>query len=232
MTITRWDYSKSLSNYHFDSTINEDHQPHYKVIGRIEGDLAGLYEQQLKLHTPQANSFLSRFKVQSDRDDLPFTADYDRAELEYLNLPPDHTFFYNLRCGENETIQRIYDSFRFERRGGSFHIQRPGGMFPYHIDEIPYIKGNDPNSILDREPHRAARFEIQVFDWQPGHVWAVGNTYWKQWRAGDILWHNWRDTPHGTCNFGRSDRVTLQITGICSDETLEIIKNGNHVFEI
>jgi hypothetical protein len=229
---TRWDYSKQFSHYHFDPTVNEDADPHYKVIGRVEGDLAAVYEQQLQVHTPKANSFLSRFKVQRGIDDLPYTADYDRAELEYLNLPLDHTFFYNVPRTGNETIQRILDSFKFQRCGGSFHIQRPGGLFPYHIDEIPAIKDNDPESWLDQDPKWAARFEIQVFDWQPGHVWAVGNTYWKQWRAGDILWHDWRHTPHGTCNFGRTDRVTLQITGICSEETLEIIKNCNYVFKI
>jgi hypothetical protein len=232
MTITRWDYSKQFSQYHFDPTVNEDADPHYKLIGRVEGDLAAVYEQQLKVQTPKANSFLSRFKVQRNLDDLPFTAEYDQAELEYLNLPLDHTFFYNLPRTGNETVQRILDSFKFERCGGSFHIQRPGGIFPYHIDEIPSIKDNDPNSWLDTDPKWAARFEIQVFDWQPGHVWAVGNTYWKQWKAGDILWHDWRHTPHGTCNFGRSDRVTLQVTGVCSEETLEIIKNCDYVFKI
>ena len=61
---TRWEYSKSLSNYHFDTTINEDADPHYKIIGRIDGDLAAVYEQQLSIYTPKANSFVTRFKVQ------------------------------------------------------------------------------------------------------------------------------------------------------------------------
>lgn len=232
MTLTRWDYSKQFSNYHFDNNVNEDTNPHFKVIGRIEGNLAALYEEQLKVYTPEPNGFLNRMQVQNRRDDPPYTTDYDRAELEYLNLDPDHIFFYNLHRTGNKTIQRIIDSFKFKKAGGSFHIQKPGGIFPYHIDEIPGIKGNDPNSWLDKDPQWAARFEIQVFDWQPGHVWAIGNTYWKQWKAGDIVWHNWRDTPHGTCNLGRSDRVTLQVTGLCSEETLEIIKNCNHVFRI
>ena len=232
MTKTRWDYSKKFSKYHFDPTINEDADPHYKVIGRVEGDLAALYKQQLESYQPQGNGFLNRRKVQGKKDGPSFTEEYDRAELEYLNLPQDHEFFDNLEISGNHTIRRIFDSFGFTKSHGSFHIQRPGGLFPYHIDEIPGIKDNDPDSWLNKEPQWAARFEIQVFDWQPGHVWAVGNTYWKQWRAGDILWHDWRHTPHGTCNFGRTDRVTLQITGICSEETLEIIKNCNYVFKI
>ena len=232
MTTTRWDYSKQFSQYHFDPTINEDLAPHYKTIGRIEGDLAALYQQQLQAYTPAANGFLNRRKVQGKKDGSSFTESYDRAELEFLNLPLDHTFFDNLEITGNVKLQQILDSFRFTRASGSFHIQRPGAIFPYHIDELPGIKDNDPMSWLDRDPQWAARFEIQVFDWQPGHVWAVGNTYWKQWKSGDIVWHNWRDTPHGTCNFGRSDRVTLQVTGLCSNDTLEIIKNCNHVVKI
>lgn len=232
MTITRWEYSRKLSRYHFDTTINEDTNPHYRVIGRIEGNLAAVYEAQLKVYKPEANGFLNRLQVQTDKEDLPFTIEYDRAELEYLNLDPDHIFFYNLRGTDSPVVQQIINSFKFKRAKASFHIQKPGGLFPFHIDELPRLKRNDPNSWLDKAPQWAARFEIQVFDWQPGHVWAIGNTYWKQWRAGDIVWHNWRDTPHGTCNFSRSDRVTLQVTGLCSEETIAIINNANHIFRI
>ena len=230
--ITRWDYSKNLSNYHFDSTVNEDSDPHFKLIGRVIGDLNLIYQQQLAKHPAVANGFLNRLKVQQNWDHPPFTSEYDRAELELLKLNPDHVFFHNLSADDNPTIQKIIDSFKFSAGGASFHIQRPGGVFPYHIDELPGTKGNDPDSWLDKDPKWAARFEIQVLDWQPGHVWAVGNTYWKQWKAGDIVWHNWRNTPHGTCNLGRSDRVTLQVTGKCTEETLRIIDNKNYTLTV
>lgn len=230
--ITRWEYSKKLSNYHFDPTVNEDDCPPYKIIGRIEGDLIGEYQKQLYKHALQPNGFLNRLAVQSSINDVPYTQTYDEAELEYLGLSPDHVFFHNLKTNDNETVSKILTSFKFKHGGASFHVQRPGEIFPYHIDEIPAIKNNNPNSKLDQNPKWAARFEIQVFDWQPGHVWSIGNTYWKQWRAGDILWHDWRHTPHGTCNLGRSDRVTLQLTGICTQETIDIIQSGNLLIKI
>jgi hypothetical protein len=232
MTKTRWDYSKELSNYHFDNSINEDANPHFKIIGRVKGDLLGFYKRSLEKFNPEPNGFLNRLDVQLDWKDIPYTIDYDRAELEYLQLDPNHVFFHNLRYDKTDmAIIKILMSFKFKDNdlsGASFHIQRPGGVFPYHIDEIPGVKKNDPNSFLDKDPKWAARFEIQLYDWQPGHVWAVGNTYWKQWKAGDIAWHDWRNTPHGTANIGRSDRTTLQITGLCTEETLAIIANGNH----
>ena len=230
--ITRWDYSKSLSNYHFNPTINEDSNPHFKLIGRVEGDLNLIYQQQLAKYPEVANGFLNRLKVQTNSDAVPYTLEYDRAELELLKLDKDHVFFHNLSAAGNPTVQKIIDSFKFTSGTASFHVQRPGGMFPYHIDEIPGTKDNDPTSWLDLDPKWAARFEIQVLDWQPGHVWAVGNTYWKQWKAGDIVWHNWRNTPHGTCNLGRSDRITLQVTGKCTEETLRIIDNKNYTLTV
>jgi hypothetical protein len=103
-------------------------------------------------------------------------------------------------------------------------------MFPYHVDEIPNIKDNQIDHEFDKHPEQVARLEIMVYDWQPGHVWAYGNTYWKQWKAGDIAWHNWRDIPHGTANFGRSDRVTLQVTGLTTDLTLERLQKKSILF--
>jgi len=230
--LTRWDYSRQLSNYHFDNTVNEDSNPPYKIIGRVEGNLEDVYQQQLKLYQPQPNGFLNRLTVQSSIEDRPYTHDYDDAELKFLGLKKDHVFFHNLKTNGNRVVEKILDEFRFKHAGASFHIQQPGSIFPYHIDEIPAIKNNNPNSLLDKNPKWAARFEIQVFDWQPGHVWAIGNTYWKQWQAGDILWHDWRNTPHGTCNLGRSIRVTLQLTGICTQDTIDIITNGKKVIKI
>lgn len=227
--MNRWDYSKAKSSYHFDPTVKEDANPPFKIVGRIEGDLAGVYRDCLKCAQPEPNGFLNRLKVKHGWEDKPFTQALDQAELEFLQLDPNHVFFYNLKATGTALYQQIVAALKFRRSGGNFHIQRPGGLFPYHIDELPGLKDNQADHWLDRDPKWAARLEIQVFDWQPGHVWAYGNTYWKQWRAGDIAWHDWRSTPHGTANIGRTDRVTLQISGLCSDETLEILEKGDFV---
>jgi len=224
--LTRWEYSKQFSNYHFDPTINEDQDPHWKYLGRVEGDLAGIFYSALEQGKIEPNGFLNRLSVQIGLTEKPFTYEYDKAELEYLNLDPNHTFFDNLNCKHLEGVQKIMSAFHCQHAGATFHIQRPGQTFPFHIDEIPGVKNNRHGSLLDKHPKWGCRFEIPIFDWQPGHVWAVGNTYWKQWKAGDIFWHDWRNTPHRTANISRCDRVTLQITGLCSGETIEIIENG------
>jgi hypothetical protein len=225
MTQTRWDFSKSRSSYHFDPTIVEDSNPPFKIVGRVQGDLVSHLHEAMQANPVRSNGFKNRLSVQSGTDDKPFTYDMDQADLKHLGLHEDHTFFNNVKPSK-ELLEVIRFHFRFRKAhfGGGFHIQKPGMMFPYHVDEIPNIRDNQIDHEFDQHPEQVARLEIMVYDWQPGHVWAYGNTYWKQWKAGDIAWHNWRDIPHGTCNFGRSDRVTLQVTGLTTPETLEILQ--------
>jgi hypothetical protein len=226
--ITRWDFSKSRSSYHFDPTIVEDDNLPFSIVGRVECDLVKHLSAALAANSPKPNGFLNRLSVQNDRTHAPFTADMDRAELDHLGLAEDHTFFDNLKPLP-QTLEALRKAFGFkpEGFGGGFHIQRSGQMFPYHVDEIPNIKGNQINHWIDKQPEAVARFEIQVYDWRPGQVWAYGNTYWDHWKTGDIAWHNWRDIPHGTCNLSDHDRVTLQVTGFTTDKTLDIITKGN-----
>lgn len=225
---TRWEFSKARSSYHFDPTINEDVNPPFKVVGRIETDLVPYLEASLKQNPVKPNGFKNRLAVQNNSSAKPFTHDYDEAELAFLGLADDHTFFHNLKaCPKLLDKLRTQFGFKAERFGGGYHIQKPGMMFPYHVDELPNIRDNDPNHWTDKNPEAIARLEIMVYDWQPGHVWSYGNTYWKQWKAGDIAWHDWRSIPHGTANIGRSDRVTLQLTGFTTEKTLEMIREGN-----
>lgn len=226
MSINRWDYSKSKSNYHFDSFKNEDANPPFKILGIANGALAHELQHLLKIETPEKNSFSNRLKVQLNKEDPPYTLEMDLEELKVRGLPEDHSFFYNLKIEQSPLFQKICQSFGMTGWGGSIHLQYPGQTFPYHIDEIPGIKKNDPNHWLDQKPEAVARFEVQLLDWEPGHIWSYGNTYWKQWKSGEIGFHEWRHIPHGTANISRSVRATLQVTGFVTESTLEIIRHG------
>jgi hypothetical protein len=231
MTQTRWDFSKSRSNYHFDPTINEDANPPFRIVGHVRGDLVYHLQEALKENPVRSNGFKNRLQIQTGSDEKPFTYDMDLAELDYLGLDQDHAFFHNLKPA-TDILEKLRRHFGFRKKnfGGGFHIQKPGMMFPYHVDEILNVRDNQIDHECDQHPEQVARLEIMVHDWQPGHVWAYGNTYWKQWKAGDIAWHDWRSIPHGTANFGRSDRVTLQVTGLTTESTLDILKKKSIIF--
>lgn len=226
MKITRWEYSKSKSNYHFDPFVNEDEASPFKLLGCVRADLAKELQKLLELEMPKENNFSNRLHVQLGRADAPYTIDMDLEELKARGLPEDHSFFYNLPIAKSELYRQVGKSFGMSNWGASVHIQYPGQSFPYHIDEIPGMKDNDPNHWLDSRPDAVARFEVQLLDWEPGHIWSYGNTYWKQWKSGDIAFHEWRHIPHGTANIARKMRATLQVTGYVTDITSAILKNG------
>ena len=69
---------------------------------------------------------------------------------------------------------------------------------------------------------------IALEDWQMGHMFAFGNTYWKQWKAGDIVYHSWIDVPHCTANGAHVPRYTIQVTGHTTDRTFELIHSDDH----
>lgn len=222
----RWDYSKSKSNYHFDFSINEDSNPPFKILGHVKGDLIAEFNRLMQVEKLIPNTFVNRLQHNSPNEVKPYTLDYDLKELSELGLPDDYSFFSVLYIKKSTLFQQVAQSFGLEETNAKIHVQRPGQIFPYHIDEIPGLKKNDPDHWLDQKPEAAARFEIQLLDWRPGHVWTYGNTYWKQWKSGEIAFHEWRHIPHGTANISDSIRASLQVTGFVTEKTLDIIKNG------
>ena len=64
---------------------------------------------------------------------------------------------------------------------------------------------------------------IQLTDWEQGHFWSYGNYMYKQWSAGEVTTFDWQNVPHSTANAGHNPRVTLQITGIMTDQSKEFI---------
>jgi hypothetical protein len=224
--ITRWQHTTAKSNYHFDPTVQEDSNPPFRVIGRVNGDLVSHLQAAIEQQKHLGYGFNNRVATQNGQ--VPYTDEMDRADLESLGLEPDHTYNYQYRFATDVHL-KLRDAFGFkpEYYGGRFLVQKPGQMFHLHIDEAPWIRGNQKDHWTDQQPDAIARLTIMVYDWQPGHVYAYGNTYWKQWKAGDIVWHDWRNVPHATANIGRTDRATLQVTGWTTEQTLRMIREGN-----
>ena len=226
MSITRWDYSKSKSSYHFDPKRDEDAEPPFRILGHVNEDLKSELERLLRIEAPEEQTFANALKKYRGGDAVPYTLEMDREELRYRGISEDDCLFCRLPIRQSELFLRVGASFGMESWRAGLHLQYPGQSFIYHVDELPDMKQNDPDHWLDRTPEAAARFAIQILDWEPGHVWAFGNTYWKQWRAGEIAFHDWRDVPHGTANLSRSLRATLQVTGLVTARTRRIIEDG------
>lgn len=226
---SRWEYTKATSRWHFDTKVNEDANVPYLIIGRINSSFDDVIKRAVEEATPTTMN--NRLRT----DEIPFTASLEEYDMKNIGLSTDHVLFNELRKDSYNgewplVIKKMIKFFGFQRRGlgVAIHVQMPGQVFPLHIDAFPYLKENQEHHILDQFPDEAARFTIQFKDWEWGHIWGYGNTYWKQWQAGEIAFHSWRDLPHCTANAGLSPRVSAQVTGIVTERTRQLIAQAKN----
>ena len=97
----------------------------------------------------------------------------------------------------------------------SIHVQMPGEVWNLHIDKLGKWCPEDPSRVM--------RIFVQLTDWQPGQFWEFGNYHWNQWSAGDVTCFDWQNMPHSTANAGHHPRVTLQITGVITEQTKKFL---------
>ena len=194
----------------------------FNIVGRFVGDWDNEVNFLLeKYNNGRAFNFLSKM------DGVPYTENLDRNDMISSGLDLDYKFVHKItpkQLEENKqslpTLWKMIDWFGFTGLVlPKIHVQFPGQVFPYHFDDLTRHRNNSgANHVIDENPNRFARVEIQLRDWDYGHVWGIGNNYWSSWRAGEIMWHPWREVPHGTANAGKVPRVNLQITGEVTPE--------------
>lgn len=96
------------------------------------------------------------------------------------------------------------------------HVQWPEQVWTMHTDRLQNWAPKNPNSVM--------RIMIQLTDWQPGHFWSYGDHMYQGWHAGDVTTFDWQKVPHSTANAGYLPRVTFQITGIITEQTVTFLK--------
>ena len=226
---SRFDVLKEASEWHFDKWRQEPLQ--FKIPGRFIGDWGAELEALMQKGDKRGFNFLNKFR---DASKKPLTYNLDKNDMEKMGLPEDYVFLHKIifpDLNENDCplLWKMSDYFGMNNALRKIHIQSPGMVFPLHLDDLARNKGKferdgyDKKVVGDLPNNMLARFEVQLFDWEWGHVWGMGNDYWKQWKAGEIMWHEWWNHPHGTANFGMTPRVTLQVTGRVTPKTAEII---------
>jgi hypothetical protein len=226
---SRYEYSKSTSRYHFDETVDDDSNPPFKRIGRFLGDWRDELKEMASAIRP--NTYHSRMSGR-----VPYLDKLETNDLVNMGVGVNHVLHNKSIMKFTPTFQQMIDFLGFdqsERITSSFHIQMPGQVFIKHIDSCTSIRGNkasDDANYYFKHPEKLARFLVALEDWTMGHMWAYGNTYWKQWQAGDIVYHSWIDTPHCTANASHVPRYTLQVTGHTTERTHEIINSKEFLY--
>jgi hypothetical protein len=229
---SRWDYMADRAGVS-RKPLHSDEPTQFQIVGRFVGDWRQELDSLIKKYNGgHTFNFLTKMGPGTD----PYTYKLDLSDMQAAGIPTDAKFVHRIgpkqmreSFAEIPTIKKMIDWFGFTGLIlPKIHIQKPGQIFPFHFDDLTTHRGNSGGeSILDKEPNRCARIEVQLLDWDFGHVWGIGNNYWSNWQAGEIMWHPWYNVPHGTANTGMSPRINLQITGETTPELLEKLQRNN-----
>ena len=116
---------------------------------------------------------------------------------------------YDMRNPEPDWIDAFRLTFPWQHFSWSVYRMGPGTILPEHKDT--YTRFRQIHNITNANSIRRAIIFLE--DWQSGHYLEIDGIPITQWVAGDgIFWQN--DTPHIAANIGKTDRYTLQITGV------------------
>ena len=216
---SNWDWTVAHSEYHFDNDVKEEVGDWFDILGRFVGDWSA--ERDALVAASMPINWETR-KFYGDRDDkspMLTQEEYDIAQgggdpkaLMLTNMVDDFEQF--------PTIYAMADYFGIAGDAAQgakkrAHVQLTGQMFNLHIDKL-----------WDRcpeDPERVARITIMLDDWQPGQFYMYGNYVYSHWRAGEAHIFDWANVPHATANASNHPRATIQITGLKTDKTREII---------
>jgi len=239
---SRWYHNKLRSNWHFDPKADPQEET-FKVMCTFKGDWSAGIEKALKdskeqtigNYRPRNDSLqdkdlhdgeLMDVKRASGKEDVSCMyndtlVNLKNADEWEINDAPEYKPFHNMAKVVGMEVHQM-----------RVHIQLLGQVTPFHIDQQmryarPKWREKWISTGADKNPLKLRRLLIALNDWDYGHVWQFGNTYYHQYEAGECVVYDWCNMPHGTANFGYTPRFTLQITGFVSEKTEELIRNGS-----
>lgn len=108
-------------------------------------------------------------------------------------------------------LQDLIKALPFAKSRSLVHIQKPGQMHVLHMD-ANYGAGFWDYLGEDKDT-KLVRLMIMLDDWAPGQVMMFGGKHLHHWKKGDAIYFRWQDLPHGTANFGHTNRPLLLTTG-------------------
>jgi hypothetical protein len=214
-----WEYSKSRSTYHFDKKIKDQADEWFWVLGKFKNtwsqDLIAIKEAarpmtwENRKFSMGRNGPVSAMLEQEEYDVVKGGGD---PKMTLVDMFDDFDSYPNLKA--------IIDFFALEQSKTRLHVQRTGQVFNRHIDKLDDLY---PGTAHDQ----IIRFAVMLEDWEPGQFYQYGNLMYENWTAGEVHYFDWPNVPHATANASSYPRYTLQITGVCTARTHEIIKSKN-----
>ena len=244
-----WEHNKKHSSFHFDP-FGDPNERSFIVPVRFTNDFSEVVKCATEEHVDMTiGNYRARNQSRQDKDlhdgeildiqratgkkDIPAMGKvpiYRKSDKgEKINTLPQY-----------DVLLRIMKYLDMEVQQARLHVQKLGMVTPIHIDQQMRNAREDRRQQwlrngADKNPLKLRRFLIMLQDWDYGHVWQFGNTYYQGYKSGEAVTYDWVNMPHGTANFGFKPRVTFQCTGFVSKFTQELIDNalnGGETLEI
>lgn len=206
-----WEQTKKRSRYHFDPRRMD---PLYDTVVHC-GTFVPVWQSELEQIITNSRAVTWRTRGSPDKPRPESEIQAEEYDLEQHGYGADYEVT-NLNWDIPPVLQRMANLFALHDAMTRIHVQQPGQVWNYHLDKLEKWAPNDPNSVH--------RYMIQLTDWEPGHYWNYGNYTHQGWQAGDVTTFDWQNVPHATANAGHNSRVTLQVTGVATDQTREFLR--------
>jgi len=220
---SNWDWCVKHSEYHFDDSIQDQPGEWFDVLGTFQGDWA---EERDRLVLESAPVNWATRKFYGDADTESPMLEQEEYDIVQGGGKPKELILTNMNDGWETypTLYAMMDYFGLEvsgvegakKRG---HVQLTGQMFNRHIDKL-WDRCTD-------DPERVARITVMLDDWQPGQFYMYGNLVYSNWKAGEVHIFDWPNVPHCTANTSNTPRAVLQVTGLKTDRTREILASAS-----
>jgi hypothetical protein len=208
---SRWNLTKSRSNWHFDTTRPpKEGLDSFTHVCRFDAD----FSEAIAYCMPntQAKNWAAESRLgKGAQNDL----------IEH-GANPDSEIFSFTNAHDIELFQKISEYLGIKQSIMRFHNQTTGQMLHLHLDIL-----DDRTNLKVKKASARRRFAIMLADWQLGQIFQIGNANFTQWQAGDCITWEWQDMPHSTANMGWWDRPMLQLSGLVTKRTLEVLSGAS-----
>lgn len=224
-----YDFCKATSRYHFDERRNDLYLldsdcPAVIPVKRFDGDWDNAVQELIESAEPATFGF----RKTTRKDGTNSWEENDFRKWGY-DIDGGYTIANRiLQPKLQDALQHIVDAFGFADPGiVKFDVQMPGQCFYWHLDNFGGVLKKHRGDYVqaasgDFDQREVMRTVIFLDDQHLGQVWQQGNLM-LNWQRGDCITWPWRDIPHGTCNYGHHPRPVLNITGVVTDKTRELL---------
>jgi hypothetical protein len=206
-----WEITKQRSGYHFDNFKFDPDLDKVTTLGNIDPFWKEELDTFIELARPK--TWRTRGKEGNERPAEEYNE--EEYDLEQFGYGKDFVVS-DLTWEVPETFNKIAVWFGMENCKMRLHVQRPGQMWNLHLDKLEKWNPTDPSRVM--------RIMIALNDWEQGHFFSYGNYMHSGWHAGDVTTFDWRNLPHATANAGHGPRITLQMTGVVTDQTQNFLR--------